>query len=156
MSEECKHEPRYVVKHGTRRTKFGKVQRYMCLKCYKKFSNGPLKYNSKRIIITEFLKQKYAKGYSSRKLVPLVKKKFNITLSYATILHWIDSKPPETNMEIEKELMRYNIVKITKRIDGIKNTITKLKGELKKFENRKRIAEKELREVELSTNDLSR
>jgi transposase-like protein len=79
-----------IGKWGTRKTKFGTVQRFFCRVCNHKFvvDKGFSRMKNKPEVITETL-DLYFKGLSQRKIADHLKQFENVSVDQSTILRWV-------------------------------------------------------------------
>ena len=79
-----------VIKYGSRKSRKGRVQRYLCKICKKYFSErtsfSHMKRKKEIIDVTFSL---YCNNISLRKISIYLEKKYNVKISHVTILKWI-------------------------------------------------------------------
>lgn len=147
--EPCKeHDPQYIVKNGRRKTKFGFTQKFMCLKCYHKFSLGVLKYNNKKDAMREFIREQYKSGFASRTIAKQIFEKFGVKISYGTVLKWVELPSKWMNNDQYKKIQQFNIGQLEIRIRKARKRIDEELYMIKSLQKRKRAMEVELYELD--------
>ncbi|MGC9308976.1 MAG: IS1/IS1595 family N-terminal zinc-binding domain-containing protein, partial [Thermoplasmatota archaeon] len=91
-----------IIKHGTRKTKNGEKQRYLCKDCQSTFVISKIKgykANAKLIALTMDL---YFKGMSLRKISDTIEQFYEISVHHETIRRWINTFMGKINEYVSK------------------------------------------------------
>lgn len=98
ITKPCPHcESKNILKDGTRKTSFGKKQRWLCSDCGKRFvldAIKKIKGNEDTIITAIDL---YMKGVSYRGIADSIKQFYGLKVTHVTIMNWVNGYMEKIN-----------------------------------------------------------
>jgi len=91
----------HVIKHGVRKTKQGRRQRYLCHTCKKTFVADPVKgHNGDGRLITLCMDLFY-KGLSLRKIADTIYQFYGLEIHHETVRRWINASMEKINQYVK-------------------------------------------------------